>query len=199
MICLLRDGDYMGSSGIYKQLQDIKQDVGKIANKIARGVAQKALEDMQAVHSMIMIQYYNGYSPIRTYTYISPKTGLEHKASGYRRTGNLGANSIIPKGVTQIGEHGFKAAVQIGSSGMSDYTNNMGRTFPASGVFDLVWNMGNRGLPPDYPGHVELFSVGLNYNGISMSGTPDNAMNEFMNQWWDIIGSVESDKIAHSV
>ena len=189
----------MNSSDIYKQLQEIKKDVGKIANKITRGVARKALEDMEMAHSMIMIQYYSGYSPVNTYTYISPKSGAKITTNGYRRTGNLGANSIIPLGISQVGEHGFKATVQIGSSGMSDYINNMGRTFPASGVFDLVWNNGNRGLPPGYPGHVELFSINVGFNGISMSGTPDNAMNDFMNQWWNAVGSNEADKIAHNV
>jgi hypothetical protein len=79
---------------------------------------------------------------------------------------------------------------------MSDYTNSMGLTFPASGVFDLVWNLGNRGLPPGYQGHVGLVEINANLQGISMTGSPDNAMDMFMDQWWNVIGSKEADRLA---
>ena len=186
-------------SGIYKQLMDIKQDVGKIANKIASGVAKKALEDMKTAHSNIMDSYYGGYTPRTYYSYESPKTGMRIVTNGYRRTNNLRNNSIVPQGIVKVGEHGFKATVEIGSANMDNYTNNMGITFPSSGVFDLVWNDGNRGLPPQYRGHVELFSISTSVEGISMSGTPENAMQQFMDQWGLVVGTKEADRIAHSI
>lgn len=190
-------GDVM-SFGLQKQLDDIIQDVGKLANKIARGVALKAQDDMEIAHSMIMVSYYDGYTPVSSYYYKSPKTGATIITNGYRRTGNLGSNSIIPLGVSQVGTHGFKASIQISPTNMSDYVNNMGRTFPASDVFDYVWNYGNRGLPPGNPGHIGSFDVNITVDGISISGRPSNAMDEFMDQWWDVVGNNEADKIAHS-
>lgn len=82
--------------------------------------------------------------------------------------------------------------------GMSDYVNNMGRTFPAENVFDYIWNYGNRGLPPGNRGHVGLFEINLTVDGISISGRPNKAMDDFVEQWWDVIGNNEADRVAHS-
>ena len=32
-----------------------------------------------------------------------------------------------------------------------------------------------------------------------MSGSPDNAMMMFMDQWWDVVGSNEADRIWNSI
>ena len=190
----------MGSIGssIAAQIAYIKQDIGRIANKIARGVAEKALEDMTEAHTQIMNSYYAGYTPLSHYTYVNPKTHSLIKTSGYERTDNLRNGSFMSLGVTG-GGHTFAASVQIGPISMGSYVNSMKLSFPGSGVFELVWNQGVRGLPPGHKGYVGPVTISASANGVPMSGTPNNAMSEFMDQWWDIVGSAEADRIAFSV
>lgn len=187
----------LGSS-IAAQIAEIKEDVGRIGNKIARGVAQKALEDMTEAHTQIMNSYYAGYSPTDYYTYVSPKTHLAMTSHGYERTDNLRNGSFQSLGVTG-GGHTFSASVLIGPISMGSYVNSMGLSFPGSAVFGLVWDQGIRGLPPGHKGYVGAVEISASANGVPMSGSPNNAMSEFMDQWWDIVGSAEADRIAFSV
>lgn len=182
-------------------IASIKQEVGRDANKIARGVAQIAFSDLQIAHSEIMNYFYSGYTPVKSYQFFYEKNGrlFNGVAHGYRRTGNLRENSIIPQGVTPSGAHGFKATVQIGSAAMDDYTNSAGRVFPASGVFDLMWNQGVRGLPPGYIGHIEEFSINAAPVGVWITGKPDEAMREFIENWGFTRGAQVADQIAFSI
>ena len=180
----------------------IKQDVGRTANKIARGVAQIAFEDLKIAHSEIMDSFYGGYTPVSSYDwyYEMPNGKLYSGTShGYRRTGNLRENSIIPQGVTSSGTHSFSAKVQIGSANMESYINSTGRIFPGSGVFDLMWNESIRGLPSGYIGHIEKFTINAAPVGVWISGSPDNAMNEFVNTWGYQRGPQVADMVAFSV
>ena len=186
-------------------IADIKQDVGRIANKMARGVAEEAHNDLKIAHEGIMDSYYSGYDPVKTYYYTwkDPETGkvFSGYAHGYRRTMNLYNNSIVPKGVSPSGKHSFKATVEIGSENMNDYTTNVGEghTFPASAVFDMVWNQANRGLPPEYRGHVGTFSINTSPVGVPISGSPNDAMTTFVNTWGNTRGVEIADRIAHSI
>lgn len=182
-------------------VNSIKIDVGRVANKIARGVAQIALQDLQEAHSAIMDDFYGGYTPVSSYYYYNYVygrvwAGISH---GYRRTGNLRNNSIIPQGISSVGKHGFKASVLIGAMNMNDYINSTGRVFPASNVFDYMWNYGTRGLPPGEIGHIEQFSINTAPVGVWISGSPNEAMNEFVNTWGNQRGAQVADMVAHSV
>lgn len=182
-------------------IDSIKQDVGRDANKVARGVANIAFQDLQAAHSSIMDEYYGGYTPVTSYYFYYEKDGQEYRgiSHGYRRTKNLKNNSIIPRGVVPSGKHGFKATVEVGSSGMNDYVNQTGRTFPASAVFDMVWNEGIRGLPFGYMGHIENFTINSAPVGVAISGTPDQAMGDFVNRWGFERGPQVADMVAFNI
>ena len=182
-------------------IEDIKQDVGRIANKIARGVAQVALQDLQEAHSAIMDDFYGGYTPVSSYYYSNKVYGRVWSgiAHGYRRTGNLRNNSILPQGITSVGRHWFQAEVLIGPMNMDDYINSTGHVFPASNVFDYMWNYGTRGLPPGYKGHIEQFTINTTPVGVQISGSPHEAMSEFVNTWGNQRGGQVADQIAHSI
>ncbi len=182
-------------------IRDIKQDVGRIANKIARTVAEIALFDLEEAHSSIMDDFYNGYTPVNSYTYYNYVWGRlwMGKARGYRRTGNLRDNSLTPLPVTPSGTNGFKASVFVGSQKMDSYINSTGRIFPASGVFDLMWNQSIRGLPPNYKGHIEEFEINTAPMGVRISGSPDEAMKEFVNTWGAERGVQVVDMVAHDI
>ena len=178
----------------------IKQQVGRDANKIARGVAAMALQDLQEAHSDIISDFYAGYTPVTSYHYwaINRKgqlfRGMDH---GYRRTGNI-RNSILPQGITGVGTHGFAASIFVGAMNMDGYINSTGAVFPAEKVFDYIWNYGNRGLPPGYRGHVGEFTISTAPVGIGISGTPHEAMSQFVNSYGPRAGEI-ADMIAYSL
>lgn len=186
-------------------IAEIKADVGRIGNKIARGVTQIALQDLQEAHSSIMNDFYAGYSPVSSYYYWwqdpdgTVFSGISH---GYRRTGNL-KNTVVSKSVAGSGEHSFSAIINIGSDNMSDYRNPTKRkpdhTFPASAVFDLMWNQSIRGLPPGNVGHIEKFSIDTAPVGVWISGSPDQAMLEFINTWGNQRGGMVADQVAFGI
>ena len=182
-----------------KIISDIKQDVGKIANKIARGVAQVALFELQEAHSEILDDFYGGYTPVKSYHYITYAHGRlwAGQTHGYRRTGNL-RKSINPREIVQVGKHGFIAGVDIGPINMDGYINSTGRVFPASEVFDYIWNFSNRGLPPGYKGHIGEFSISAAPAGIAISGSPHEAMSQFVEGWGVRAGEV-ADLIANGL
>ena len=191
----------MAFTDAYALIAEIKREVGQDANKIARGVATIAFDDLQIAHQEIMNSFYGGYSPVSSYWFIWEKDGRLFQGTdhGYRRTGNLRENSIIPRGVTKSGEHGFMATIEVGSSGMSDYKNSTGHTFPAAGVFDLMWNQSIRGLPPGYIGYIEEFSISAAPVGVYISGSPDSAMNQFIENWGFQRGVQVADQVAFSI
>ena len=185
----------------YEIIRDIKQDVGRVANKIARGVAAVALEDLKEAHSSIMDSFYSGYTPVDSYKYEGVK-GDQHwigTSHGYRRTGNLRNNSFQSLGVTQVGTNGFKATVYVGPDNMDNYVNSTNHEFPADVVFDLIWNQGVRGLPPGYRGYIGLIQINSSPVGIGISGIPVKAMCEFVNKWGQSRGAEVADAIAHSL
>ncbi len=191
----------MASTSLYTIINEIKQDISRIGNKIAKGVATVAFQDLQEAHREIMESFYNGYTPVRSYRFWYEKDGhvFMGKKPGYKRTNNLRYNSIIPEGIVSSGKHSFQATIQVGASNMSDYTNNTGRTFPAEGVFDLMWNQSIRGLPPGNRGHVGTFSISAAPVGVGISGSPENAMHDFVEQWGNVRGAQVADMIASSV
>ena len=154
---------------------------------------------MKDAHTEIMNDFYNGYTPVESYAYqyITPDgkfyAGMSH---GYRRTYNLRYKSINPLGVIPSGKHSFKAIVAINSDNMENYTNVTGHEFPASNVFDLMWNKGVRGLPPGNRGHIGTVSISASPAGVPIGGTPANAMAEFVNAWGSIRGGEVADIIA---
>ena len=173
------------SSNASQIINEIKSDLTKMSHKICRGIAEVALFDMQEAHSEIMSSYYAGYTPVDSYTFYQyGKDGKFYsgKAHGYRRTGNLRNNSIIPFGVVSHGDTA-SASVQISPANMDSYVNSTGAVFGAEGVFDLVWNQGIRGLPPGYRGHVGDVNISASPVGVAISGKPGAAMDDFMEQW----------------
>ena len=148
-----------------------------------------------------MDSFYAGYTPVESYTYYAYKDGIFYsgRSHGYRRTYNLRENSIIPQGVIPSGKHSFKAQISIGSQNMNDYVNVTNHVFPASAVFDLIWNQGIRGLPPGNRGYVGEVNISANVADIYMSGTPDEAMNDFMEQWIAERASDVADIIASGI
>ena len=107
-------------------INEIKKDVGRIANRIARETAQVALEDISQAHKAIMDSYYAGYTPVDHYYYSweDPKTGQVYSGitHGYRRTNNLYEGSREPVGVFKSGNNGYKAVFRASSNNMEDYT-----------------------------------------------------------------------------
>lgn len=190
------------SDSIQKIIADIKQDVGRIGNKIARGVAQVAHLEMQDAHREIMNDYYSGYTPVKSYAYqyVTPDgkfyAGIAH---GYRRTYNLRYKSLDPQRVFKSGSHSFKAVIRVGSQKMDDYINSTNHEFPASAVFDLVWNQANRGLPPGNRGHIGFFSINAQPAGVPISGSPHLAMKDFVESWGIIRGPEVADLFAADV
>lgn len=189
------------ANSLFAIISEIKQDVSRIANKIAKGVAEVAYTDMQEAHRAIMNSFYAGYSPVKSYTYFyfSPdgKGFYYGRSHGYRRTHNL-RKSLSPVGVVG-GGHSYSAIIDVGSDGMADYTNSTGHTFPGSAVFDLIWNQGIRGLPPGWRGHIGNVDIDAAPVGVGISGIPDEAMGQFLEKWWDVRGSGIADSIAFSV
>ena len=171
----------------------------RIGNKIARGVAEIAFEDLQESHSEIMASYYAGYTPVKRYRFWYVKDGFVHMGykPGYKRTGNL-KNSLNPVGVTG-GNFTYSAHVNVSSENMSDYTNSSGRTFPGSAVLEMVWDEGIRGLPPGYRGHVGDVSISASPVGIGISGAPGESMEQFVDEWGLIRGPEVADLIAFGV
>lgn len=188
-------------------INEIKKDVGKIAVKLAQRIANQAYEDFSQAHKAIMDSYYAGYTPVEYYHYSwrDPKTGKVYSGitHGYRRTYNLYEGSREPVGVFRSGQHSYKAIFRASSKNMEDYTttkpNGDERTFPASGVFDLVWNQGIRGLPPGYRGHVGDVNIKASIFGINLSGYPDDAMVTFVNEWGNQRGKDVADRIAENI
>lgn len=189
------------SSNASQIISDIKADVVKMAHKICRGIAEVALFDMREAHSEIMSSYYGGYTPVDSYTFYNyGKDGKFYsgRTHGYRRTGNLRDNSIIPLNVVSHGDTA-SASIQVGSANMDSYINSSGAIFSADKVFDLVWNKGIRGLPPGNRGYVGDVNISASPVGISISGIPNNAMDDFMEQWGIIRFPEVADIIKQSV
>ena len=192
----------MAYDSIKKLIDDIKQEVGRIGNTIARGVAQVAQIELQDAHKEIMNDFYSGYTPVKSYAYqyYSPDgkfyAGISH---GYRRTYNLRYKSLIPTGVKMSGGHSFRASIAVSSENMDDYVNATHHTFPASSVLDLMWNQANRGLPPGYRGHIGLFSIQAQPAGVPISGSPHEAMKDFVNTWGFIRGGDVADMIIKDI
>ena len=189
-------------------VEAIIQDVGRIANRFAQGVAQIAFDDLAVAHQEIMNSYYGGYSPVSYYHYHykDPKTGkvYDGMSHGYRRKNGGGLrNSFKPVAVRPSGRHSFLAIINESSDGMSDYVGYASKkydhVFPASGVFDLVWNEGVRGLPAGFRGNIGPININASPVGVSISGTPSDAMDEFVNTWGDIRGKVACDVVAGSI
>ena len=180
----------------------IKQDVGRIANKIARGTAQVAFQELQEAHLQIMKSFYS-YDPVKNYTFMykDKETGQQRigYAHGYKRTYNLRDGSLDPIGVVPSGKHSFKATIMVGSSGMSDYVNGSGNTIPGSFVFEQMWDKSIRGLPPGHRGHVGTFEISASPAGLGISGSPNSSMEQFLSQWVVVRGPEVSDKIAFSL
>ena len=105
----------------------IKQEIGKLGKKVARGVVQQALKDMQHAHEAIVTNYYDAYTPVKCYTYISPKTNMPVKTHGYRRTNNFRNNSL--ESLT-ISHDGTQAKMIISSNNMHDYVNPLYKNYP---------------------------------------------------------------------
>ena len=82
---------------------------------------------------------------------------------------------------------------------MDGYINSTGAVFPASKVFDYIWNYGNRGLPPGYIGHIGDVNINTAPVGVWISGTPHEAMSQFVNTWGFQRGGMVADMIAHSL
>lgn len=173
-------------------INEIKKDVGRIAMKLARGVISVAFDDLYQAHKDIMKSYYEGYTPVDHYyyDYIDPRTGIHYAgiAHGYRRTYNLGENSRVIKGIYPRGKHGFRAVIGIGAENMEDYVGMTGRTFPASAVFDMIWNQGIRGLPPGHRGHIGDVEIDADPVGVHVEGFPHKAMEDFVQTWGDTRG-----------
>ena len=186
---------------LYSIINEIKQDISRIANKIASAVANVAYSDLQEAHRAIMNSFYAGYTPVKSYTYFyftpDGKGFYYGRTHGYRRTGNL-RKSLMPVGVSGK-NHTFYAVVDVGPDKMDDYTNSTGHTFPGSAVFDLIWNNGIRGLPPGYLGHIGNVEIDAHPFDVNISGIPDEAMQEFIDKWGKIRGKSVSDSVIENI
>lgn len=191
---ILIGGDYLAFTNFGALLNDLKKDVDRIGDKIAKGVADVAYEDLQIAHQEIMNSYYAGYTPVDSYYFFYEKDGrlYQGQAHGYRRTGNL-RKSLSPIGVTGAGKHSYTATVEVSSANMGDYK------IPGSAVFNMIWNQGIRGLPPGNIGHIGDVEISAAPVGVAISGIPVQAMSEFVDTWGYQRGPQVADMIAFSV
>lgn len=199
-----------------KQIDNIKREIGVMANEFSYELSKQAEIDMINAHKQIIDNFYSAHDP-KTY---NRKEGLY--------------NSIIPQGVNH-GENSrsYEASVKIGSFRMDDHY----RANPDI-VFDLMWNRGVRGLPkrgterildksyiwglgknktyynygenPRYwenpfwsstedPYHNKFITV-ITMNGKTTSaGVPNQVMYEFVNNWDKFSGKISCKNIANKI
>lgn len=104
------------------EITDFLQD---FAQKLSHDLAEQAEEDMIKAHKNIVKDFYDSYSP-----------------TSYKRREVLYDTLINHKFYSRV-KYNYFAKIEIGSSNMLDHY----RTDPEN-VFDLFWNHGVRGLPP---------------------------------------------------
>lgn len=199
-----------------KQIDDIKRELGFIANEFSYKLAKQAETDMINAHKQIIDNFYSVHDPKK----YNRKEGLY--------------NSIIPQGVIhRENKMSYEAGVRIGSFRMEDHY----RANPDI-IFDLMWNRGVRGLPkrgterilnksyvfgfgknktyydyeenPRYwenpfwsstenPYHNKFITV-ITMNGKTTSaGVPNQVMYEFVNNWDKFSGEVSCKKISDEI
>lgn len=186
--------------GYRQQINAIKKDVGMIAYKLSYGVAKIAREELIQIHSLLVNSFYSEYSP-----------------SSYVRGRQL-AHTIDPKNISKFGEKRYQASVDVKPHGSYRHNEN--------DVFDLIWNKGNRGLPPYgssplqksyvFAGHRfeqgqiwvnpywgdeygSTYNVTAKLNSVSVSAnTLDKAMLQFVDNWWTNF-DIACDKVASSI
>ena len=175
-----------------QQFEDIKREIGMMANDFAHELAIQAEKDLISAHKQIIDNFYSAHDP-----------------NSYNRKEGL-YDSIIPQGVHHTEKvRTYNATVKIGSLRMDDHY----RANPDI-VFDLMWNRGVRGLPKRgvnplehsysfYDNHFEEGQVWINpywssqgdpyhnkfittitMNGKSTKeGVPNQVMYEFVDNW----------------
>lgn len=120
---------YIKTLSYGKQIEAIKNDVRKTVSKITADLANKANKDMQKVFNTIIQNYYYSY------------TEQTHKPLYYHRTYNL-YNMVVPQPIDEVGRYGHSATLRVTCMFMNDNYN-----ISPQNVYDLVWNMGFRGVP----------------------------------------------------
>lgn len=182
------------SKSYRQQLQDIRREIGIIANDFSYQLAKKAEQDLKDAHKQIIDNFYSAHDP-----------------NSYNRKEGL-YDSIIPQGVRHSDASKSNiASIVVGSFRMQDHYNT-GAT--PDNIFDLMWNKGVRGLPKRglnpleksycfYNNHFEQGEVWRNpywsgfgepyhnqfITAITMGGKttkvgiPNNVMTEFVNNW----------------
>lgn len=153
----------------YEQINNIKQDVGRMAAEITRRLSEKAREDLISAHDKIITQFYAAHTP-----------------TSYHRHGIGGLYySLLPQPVMHSGKKSI-ASISVGSTDMEDHY----RTDPEV-VFDLMWNHGVRGLPHHGnkalthtytfpPGSSNVFHAGEQWVNPYWSGENDPYHNIFL-------------------
>lgn len=202
----------MASSGYRQQLINIKTDVGKIASKLAHGLAEEAEKDLIKAHDQIIDNYYKAHDP-----------------NSYNRKHNL-YNALTSHQISQrhrtIGGQVFTASVVVGYEDMNDVYRA-----PVETIFDLMWNKGVRGLPHhgnnplnkswtnpvtgeyysynnekwvnpywDLRIYHNVFTTSITIGKYtSKVGVPNNVMKDIVNHWWQANGEETCNKLINKI
>ena len=199
-----------------QQIQNIKREIGVMANDFTYKLAKQAEKDMIDAHKQIIDNFYSAHDP-----------------NSYNRKEGL-YDSIIPQEVEHTNQtRSYQATVKVGSFRMEDHY----RANPDI-IFDLMWNRGVRGLPkrgterilnksyvfgfgknktyydygenPRYwenpfwsstgdPYHNKFITV-ITMNGKTTSaGVPNQVMYEFVNNWDKFSGKISCKKISDEI
>jgi len=109
----------------YQQINDIKQDVGRIANALSKSVAEQAERDMVKTFDMIIDNFYGSHSPSSYHRKYGLYSALQSHSTKHSSHTNTNVATIIVSPMDMDGHY------------RTDKEN----------VFDLMWNKGVRGLP----------------------------------------------------
>ena len=202
------------SSSYRQQFKNIKADVGKIASKLTKGLAERAEKDLIKAHDQIIDNYYQAHDP-----------------SSYNRNHNL-YNALInhkikKRSFTNI-KKGYTASIVVGNTDMNDIYR-----ISTDVVFDLMWNKGVRGLlqhgntPLNKSWTNPITGIHYSYEGenwlnpywsgkgepyhnvfitsISIGsyttkiGIPNNVMKDFVLHWWQASGESTCEKLINNI
>lgn len=196
------------SKSYIQQFQDIKREIGVMANEFANKLAQQAEKDLINAHKQIIDNYYAAHDPL-----------------SYNRQEGL-YDSIIPQGVEHSEQSKtYNASVRVGSFKMDDHYNATPDI-----IFDLMWNRGVRGLPKrgvnplshsftfrgnhfeegqpwinpywsssGEPYHNKFFTVVTMNGKTTKKGVPNQVMYDFVTNWDVFSGKNACNEISKEI
>lgn len=187
------------------QVSEIGDFIQDFAQRLSHDLAEQAEEDMIEAHKNIVKDFYDSYTP-----------------SSYKnKRREVLYDTLVGHRFYSRVKYKYSAKIEVGSSNMLDHY----RTEPEN-VFDLFWNHGVRGLPPqgsnplthdftwlgkswnkgerwrnlywNLEKYKNIFATNIN-NEIDGEHKPHFAMREFVKQWGKKHGQKECEQIVNKI